>query len=124
MRKYMYRFLLVVLLLLLSCSNSYSKALTPEYEVTKKLIALVEKAAALLEKDGEKTFDEFLKPGSIWSHGETYIIVFDMDGNCLVHTDLEQVGKNHLNLKDVNGKSIFRSIFKTVSGSDKSGWTH
>jgi len=124
MRKYICCLLAVAAILLQSYSISFCETLKMKYNVTKKLISFVDDAAALIEKDGEKVFEEFIKPGSIWSHGETYIIIFDMDGRCLVHTDFEQVGKNHLNLKDVNGKPIFRSIAKKVSGSNKSGWTH
>lgn len=119
-----YIYLMVVVVFLNSYSISFGEPLKLEFEVSQKLTSLVRDAAVLLEGNGEKIFDEFLKPGSIWSHGETYITIFDMDGNCVVHTDLEQVGKNQLNLKDVNGKPIFRSILKKVSGSDKQGWTH
>lgn len=124
MKKWAFIAVMVAVVLMGSWSTGFCKKIGPQHEATKQLISLVNDAAALVEEKGEETFTEFLKPGSIWSHGETYIIVFDMDGNCLVHTDLEQIGKNHMNLMDVNGKPIFRSILGKVSGFKVAGWTH
>jgi signal transduction histidine kinase len=116
--------LCAVLSLLICCSNACCESLKPEYEATKKLILLVNEAASLLEMKGEAAFNEFVKPGTKWNHGETYIIVFDLLGNTLVHADPNEIGKNRFDLIDINGKPIFKSILAKVTGPDKEGWTH
>jgi len=101
-----------------------TESLKPEHELTKQLITLVNEAVAQVEMKGEVAFDDFAKPGTKWNHGETYIIVFDLLGNTIVHADPKEVSKNRYDLIDINGKPIFRSILAKVTGPDKEGWTH
>lgn len=87
-----------------------------------KTVTLVDKAAALLEKDGEKALAEFRKQGSEWFQGEVYVFVDDLEGKNLCHPvnpDLE--GKNLLAMKDANGKEFVREMIELLKAKD-SGW--
>ena len=81
------------------------------YEDTKRLVTLVEDAAALMEKKGTAAFPEFGVKGSRWLNEKYYLFVYDISGTCLFHPmNPELVGKNLLQLRDMNGKPIVRTI--------------
>jgi signal transduction histidine kinase len=105
-------------------TDKSTESLKPQYENTRKLITFVNEAVSQVQMKGEAAFAEFLKPGSKWNHGETYIIVFDLLGNTIVHSDPNEIGKNRSNLVDSNGKPIFKSILATVTCSGCLHWTH
>ena len=50
----------------------------PATEQAKAVENLVNKAAALTEKDGKAAFAEFRKKDSEWLHGVTYVFAYDM----------------------------------------------
>jgi len=80
----------------------------------------VEKAAAFIEKEGEKGFSEFEKKGGEWFQGESYIFGMDLSGYRVFYPpDPSTDGQYILDLKDVNGKPIMRQMLDRVSG-----WTH
>ena len=70
----------------------------------RELILLVNDAANNIRSNGENAFREFEINGSRWRKGETYVFVLDPDGVMLVHEDSSMVGKNVIDLKDVNGQ--------------------
>jgi signal transduction histidine kinase len=87
-----------------------------------QVAALVDKAAALVERDGEKAFAEFRKKGSEWLQGDIYVFVDDLEGKNLCHPvkpDLE--GKNLLDMKDAKGKEFVREMIELLKTKD-SGW--
>jgi signal transduction histidine kinase len=87
-----------------------------------KIVALVDKAAALVQEKGENAFTEFRKKDSEWFHGDVYIFVDDMDGKNLCHPvrpDLE--GKNLLDIKDADGKEFVREMIGLLKEKD-AGW--
>ncbi len=95
------------------------------YENTKRLVALVEEAAGLMEKRGTAAFSEFGKKGSKWFDDKHYFFVYDVSGRCLFHpVEPELIGKNLMGLKDMNGKPVIRMItdIATKPGSRASGW--
>ena len=118
----------MVCILLTGLLGAVSIGLCGELELrnenTRKLVSLVDEAGKLIEKKGEVALTEFQLEGSRWRHGKTYIYVLDMEGNCLVHPDMEFVGKNLINLRDANGKTLIRSIIAKVSSENRSGWVH
>jgi signal transduction histidine kinase len=93
---------------------------------TRKLVALVNDAAKLIETNGEAAFAAFRTPGSRWRQHETYIFVLDPAGNMLLHPDPELEGKNELELKDVDGRPIIRGLVDAATSlPDKpEGWYH
>jgi signal transduction histidine kinase len=109
----------------LSAASGFGEdRLTPyTYKDTQDLVALVEDAAALIEAQGEAAFKEFAKRDSKWLHGESYLFVYYLDGTTAFHPITpELVGKNVIDLKDMNGKPIIREI--TDIGKEPSPAAH
>ncbi|MCK4330581.1 cache domain-containing protein [candidate division WOR-3 bacterium] len=96
-----------------------------EYEETIKLVAFVNSATDLIEKDGEECFPEFRIKDSKWQHDDMYIFVWGLDGMRYVYPpDPEGEGENMLDLKDIDGKPIGKMIVRAVSGEKEEGWVH
>jgi Cache domain len=95
------------------------------YSDTRALVALVEEAAGLVERDGERAFQQFAVKGSKWLNGDVYFFAYLVDGTCVFHPlTPELVGKNVLDLRDLNGKPIIQSIVDIGKkpGANASGW--
>ena len=94
----------------------------PQSQEAKRIVALVDKAAALTENKGKTAFPEFKKKGSDWLNGETYIFIADMNGVILMHpANPELETKSILDLKDANGKAFMREFIETAK-TKGSGW--
>jgi cytochrome c len=95
----------------------------PDSPQAKKIVALIEKAAALVEKQGQAAaFTEFRKQGSEWFNGETYLFAYDLKGNVLLNPAFpKREGTNIAGGKDANGKMFQDEILKTAE-SKGSGW--
>jgi len=95
------------------------------YKDTKNLVSLVEDAAALMERDGERAFEPFGQKDSRWLNDDYYLFVYALDGTCLFHpVTPELVGTNVMALREMNGKPIIRQITDVgrKAESDASGW--
>jgi signal transduction histidine kinase len=97
-----------------------------QQQETQMVINLVHDASELVRTKGEAAFNEFRVTGSKWRKGDSYIFVLDPEGNMLVHPDPKLEGKNQLELKSINGKSIIRGILNAVSTDPgkPEGWFH
>jgi len=95
------------------------------YPETRKLVALVEAAAATVREQGEKAFPAFREEGSRWFRGDRYIFVWDLQANRYVYPpDLNHERANLIDLKDVGGKPIGRMIVEAAAEGDGRGWVH
>ena len=95
------------------------------YEDTKKLVGLVEDAAAIIEKKGTAAFPIFAVKGSKWFKNEDYLFVYNIDGVCLFHPlNPELVGKNIINMEDINGEYPIKHITNVGKKPEKDagGW--
>jgi signal transduction histidine kinase len=95
------------------------------YRDTQSLVSLVEEAAALVEKKGENAFKEFAQKDSKWLNDDYYIFAYALDGTCIFHPITpELMGKNVIDLRDINGKPIIRQITDVgrKPERDASGW--
>jgi signal transduction histidine kinase len=95
------------------------------YESTKRLVSLVEDAATLMENQGTAAFQQFAVNGSRWFNGNDYLFVYAPDGTCVFHpVSPELVGKNLINLRDMNGKPVIQRIVDIAKqpGNDASAW--
>ena len=108
-----------------SRNTDFLPATVPQ-DTTKKLVALVNRAAELVSVKGEDAFSEFKLPESNWRWGDTYVFVIDPDGNMLVNADADMEGKNLINLKDIKGKPIVRGLIAAAMSDPKQphGWYH
>jgi cytochrome c len=94
----------------------------PTSEQTKRIEAMVNKAASLVEAQGKAVFSEFRKRDSEWWFGNTYLFVYDKDMNVLLNPAFpKREGTNVHGDKDVNGK-LFHDEFMNVIHSKGSGW--
>jgi cytochrome c len=66
--------ILVLVGLLASASLSFAQESPPDSEKAKEIVALVEKAAALVATKGKAAFAEFKKPGTEWRHDDIYLL--------------------------------------------------
>lgn len=95
------------------------------YEDTRRLVALVEEAAALVEQKGDGAFKQFSLKGSKWWIDQYYIFVYATDGTCLFHPiQPELVGKNLLTLRDMDGKPVVHFVTEIGRKPEKNanGW--
>ena len=94
----------------------------PTSEQAKRIEAMVNKAAALLETQGKAAFSEFRKRDSEWLFGNTNLFVYDKDMNVLLNPGFPQrEGTNVHGDKDVNGK-LFHDEFMKLIQTSGSGW--
>ena len=92
---------------------------------TRRLVTLVEDAARLMEREGDKAFAEFAVRGSPWYDGQLYLFAYGVDGTCIFHaTTPALVGNDLSSLEDLNGKPVVRWITDVgrKPASDASGW--
>jgi cytochrome c len=94
----------------------------PTSEQAKRIEAVVNKAAALVERRGTVAFSEFKKRDSEWWSGSTYIFAYDQDLNVMLNPAFPQrEGTNPRGEKDANGKA-FHDEFLRVVQSRGAGW--
>jgi len=102
-----------------TAAPAFSQQSPPPSEQAKKVEALVEKAAALVNSKGKAAFAEFRKEGSEWRFGETYLFAYDMGLNVLLVAAFPQnEGKNQKGKTDANGK-LYHDEFVKVAQSPK-----
>jgi signal transduction histidine kinase len=115
----------VVTFLMVWGRRSPDKPLPYLYEDTRQLVFLVEEAAGRIEKLGPESFREFSVQGSRWLKDNHYLFVYDINGVCLFHPAIpDLVGRNLLDIKDMNGKPVGRWINEIGHRPepDASGW--
>lgn len=110
--------ILVVFACLFSISGFSEQA--AESEESQKLVALVDKAATLVEKKGKEAFPYFKKKDSEWFKGKQYVFVDSMEGMILVNPPNPAIEGQSL-LKDDAAKKLFDVLLETVNAKG-SGW--
>ncbi|MCG6946247.1 MAG: cache domain-containing protein [Deltaproteobacteria bacterium] len=120
--------ILTLAIVLVSCTQGNGDQSRPDYAYkrTRRIVSLVEEAATLIQREGEKAFPLFREKNSKWFQGDMYLFVYDLKGKNVVHPvqpDFE--GQNLIDLQDINGKPVIRLIIDKVTRHDKpSGWVH
>jgi len=94
------------------------------YDKTIRLVALVDDAASAVSQKGEKAFDDFMRPGTKWRNGNTYVFAVDLDGVVYAHEDTSFISKNMSGLTDPNGKLIVQWFIRKALGMNQKGWMH
>ena len=112
----------IALTTIVIASPVISQQSPPTSEQAKRIEAMVNKAAALVETQGKAAFPEFRKRDSEWWFGNTYLFIYDKDMNVLLNPAFpEREGTNVRGGKDVNGKP-FQDEFMKVIQTKGSGW--
>ncbi len=113
----------VLAVLFAAVSPVFSQESPPPSDKAKQVVALVDKAAALVTSKGkEAAFTEFRKKGSEWFFDDLYLFAYDLDLNTLLVAAFpKNEGSNHTGRKDANGK-VFHTEFVKVVQSKGSGW--
>ena len=95
----------------------------PDSPQARQIVALVEKAAALIEARGKTAaFAEFRKEGSEWFDGERYLFSYDLKGNVILNPAFpKREGTNVVGQTDARGKKFHDAIIATAE-SRGSGW--
>jgi len=120
MAKYVFVSFIVVAMAMADLANAQQSP--PSSEQTKRIEAMVNKAAALVESKGRAAFSEFRKRDSEWWFGNTYLFVYDKDMNVLLNPAFPQrEGTNVRGQKDVNDKPFQDELMKVVH-TRGSGW--
>jgi len=100
-----------------ACVASESTKATSQMIVDK-----VEKAAALLQKEGKAAYPKFKGKDSEFLFAGTYIWVHDLAGTMRVHPlKYKMEGQNYIDLKDSTGYLIF-SAMNEVAKTKGAGW--
>jgi methyl-accepting chemotaxis protein len=116
------RRLLAVLVLAGVPSAALAQAAPPDSPRSRKIVALVEKAAARVNARGKAAFDEFRKKGSEWFDGETYLFSYDAKANVLLNPAFpKREGTNVSGQTDANGKK-FHDLMLETARTKGSGW--
>ncbi|MEI6764613.1 MAG: cache domain-containing protein [Bacteroidota bacterium] len=116
-------------LIVISCTNSpkpQEDMSQYRYQETRDLVSFVNDAATLFSAKGNDAFTEFGKHNSKWFTGTKYIFIYDLTGRCVFHpVSKELVGRNMLDMKDMNGKPIIQLNMMIASRATKPyGWIH
>jgi cytochrome c len=99
-----------------------SQQAPPKSEQAQRIEAMVNKAAALVEKEGKAAFAEFRKPDSEWWSGNTYLFAYDQELNLLLNPAFpKREGTNPRGQTDANGKAFHDEFLKVVQ-TKGSGW--
>jgi methyl-accepting chemotaxis protein len=99
-----------------------SQQASPTSEQAKRIEALVNKAAALIDGKGKAAFADFRVKDSEWFHGDTYLFVYDLKSNVLLNPAFPaREGTQVTGQKDANGKLFHDAIIQTAE-TNGSGW--
>lgn len=99
------------------CRSTATTKATPEM-----VMAKVDQAARLIEKEGATAFQKFMGNGSEFLFAGTYIWINDLNGVILMHPiKYKLVGKNLTGIKDRTGKR-FIAMGVQVAEEKGSGW--
>jgi cytochrome c len=94
----------------------------PSSPEAKRLEALVNKAAVLVDAKGKDAFSEFRQKGSEWFSGDLYVFAYAPDGTVLLNPAFPaREGKAYHGEKDKKGKAFHDEIIKTAQ-TKGSGW--
>lgn len=94
----------------------------PPSEEAKRVEALVNKAAELIDAKGKTAFSEFRTRDSEWFHGTTYLFVYDMKSRVLLNAAFPaREGTVVTGQKDANGKLFHDAMIETAA-TRESGW--
>lgn len=98
-------------------SGMYNDRMEKEF-----VVDMVRNAAAIVEREGEKSFEFFSDVTSPFIAKDAYVFVIDPNGVELVNPAFPNLqGRNIIDVKDTNGKQLVREMLNVVRTAG-SGW--
>ncbi|MDR0676336.1 MAG: cache domain-containing protein [Elusimicrobiota bacterium] len=122
-----------VLVFFIMLNLLYSIILCQEYETKKQykndkineIVILVNEAADMVEKEGEKFFKNFKEYKTKWFNQNNYILVFDIAGKCIVNEDIIKRDKIIIDGKVINENGFQKwFLFETKNYKLKEGFLY
>jgi cytochrome c len=94
----------------------------PSPEKAKRIEALVNKAAALVDSKGKAALSQFRERGSEWWSGDLYVFAYAPDGTVLLNPAFPtREGHSYHGETDKNGKAFHDELIMTAQ-TRGSGW--
>jgi signal transduction histidine kinase len=116
------RILLFVGLALAFSQAALSQSQPPSSPEAKRIEALVEKAAALVDAKGRAAFSEFRQRGSEWWSDDIYIFAYSHYGTAILNPAFpEREGQAYHGEQDWEGKA-FHDELLSIANTKGSGW--
>ena len=116
------RTLLIMALALISSQSAVAQDQPPSSPEAKRIEALVNKAAALVDANGKPALSQFREHGSEWWSGEVYVFAYAPDGTVLLNPAFPaREGRAYHGDKDKKGKAFHDELMKTAQ-TKGSGW--
>jgi signal transduction histidine kinase len=116
------RILLFVALVMVTLMPARSQDQPPASAEAKRIEALVNKAAALVDSKGKAAFAEFRQRGSEWWSGDVYVFAYAPDGTVALNPAFPaREGHAYHGEKDRKGKP-FHDELQNVARTKGSGW--
>ena len=87
-------------------------------------VAMVKKGVAFIKAQGaEKAYGAFTAKDPQFIDRDLYLVVYGLDGKCLAHgANAKQVGKDLLELTDIDGKYFVKDRVAMVKGKPAGAW--
>ena len=87
-------------------------------------VAMVKKGVAYIKASGkDKAYGEITAKSSQFVKQDLYLVVYGLDGKCLAHgANEKQVGRDLIDLKDIDGKAFIRERVELGKSSPKGFW--
>jgi len=115
-----------------SCSWLFASALltlgpqafAAESATKEEAVAMVKKAVAYIKANGtDKAYADFTAKDPKFIDRDIYIVVYGLDGKCLAHgANPKQVGKDLIDLTDVDGKYFIKERVQLVKSKPAGVW--
>lgn len=116
------RIVLLEALVLAFSASVWGQDSPPTSAEAKRIEALVNKAAALVDSKGKAAFAEFRQRGSEWWTGDLYVFAYAPDGTVILNPAFPaREGRAYHGEKDKKGKA-FHDELQRVARTKGSGW--
>jgi signal transduction histidine kinase len=90
---------------------------------TTEIVALVDRAAAMITATGGTVFPELRQTGDDSRTGYAYLFVVDMNGNVLLNAVFPKLeGTNVIDVKDSRGKLVVVEWIRAARSGEQAGW--
>ncbi len=107
-----------------NATTSFAVLAKSEFATREDAIAMVKKGLVQLKSSGpEKTFADITGKKPQFADRDLYLTVYSLDGTCLAHGANErQVGRNLMELKDLDGRPFIRERLETAKTKPTGFW--